>query len=121
MKYLIACIWGLMLEDEVQSKISLIKSCNKEAYKLLNALFETQPDSFKENLHAIGLSIQECRECEDAIRDFKEKELDKVKANESSIFDKWMKEGVPEDVKPSVNATFKYSVHHAGPRKRNGK
>lgn len=31
-------------------------------------------------------TIQECRECEDAIRDFKEKELDKVKANESSIF-----------------------------------
>lgn len=110
LKYLIAGTWGLMLENEVQSKISLIKSCNKEAaYKLLNALFETQPDSFKENLHAIGLSIQECRECEDAIRDFKEKELDKVKANESSIFDKWMKEGVPEDVKPSVNATFKYS------------
>ena len=45
MKYLIAGTWGLMLEDEVQSKISLIKSCNKEtAYKLLNALYETQPD-----------------------------------------------------------------------------
>ena len=45
MKYLIAGTWELMLEDEVQSKISLIKSCNKEtAYKLLNALYETQPD-----------------------------------------------------------------------------
>ena len=64
MKYLIAGTWGLMLEDEVQSKISLIKSCNKEtAYKLLNALYETQPDLFKENLHAIGLSVQECQEC----------------------------------------------------------
>ena len=110
MKYLIAGIWGLMLEDEVQGKISLIKSCNKDAaYKLLNALYETQPDLFKENLHAIGLSIQECRECEDAIRDFKEKELDKAKANESTVFDKWMKEGVPEEVKPSVNASLKYS------------
>ena len=36
MKYLIAGVWGLMLEDEVQGKISLIKSCNKEAaYKHL--------------------------------------------------------------------------------------
>lgn len=49
MKYLIAGTWGLMLEDEVQSKISLIKSCNKEtAYKLLNALYETQPDLKRE-------------------------------------------------------------------------
>lgn len=110
MQYLIAGTWGLMFQDEVQSKISLIKSCNKEAaYKLLNTLFETQPDLFKENLHAIGLSIQECRECEDAIRDFKEKKLDEAKANESSVFDDWMKEGVPEDVKPNVNATLKYS------------
>lgn len=110
LKYLIAGTWGLMLEDEVQSKISLIKSCNKEAtYKLLNALFETQPDSFKENLQAIGLSIQECRECEDAIRVFMEKELDKAKAKETSIFDKWMKEGVPDNVEPSVNATLRYT------------
>ena len=72
MKYLMAGTWGLMLEDEVQSKISLIKSCNKEAaYKLLNALYETQPDMFKENLHAIGLSVQECQECEDAILNIK--------------------------------------------------
>lgn len=88
MKYLIAGTWGLMLEDEVQSKISLIKSCNKEtAYKLLNALYETQPDLFKENLHAIGLSVQECQECADAILTIKKKELNKVKAKEISILD----------------------------------
>lgn len=110
MKYLIAGTWGLMLEDEVQSKISLIKSCNKEtAYKLLNALYETQPDLFKENLHAIGLSVQECQECADAILTIKKKELNKVKAKEISILDQWMKEGVPDDVEPNVNATLKYS------------
>ena len=110
MKYLIAGTWGLMLENEVQSKILLIKSCNKETtFKLLNALYEIQPDLFKENLHAIGLSTQECQECEDAILNLKEKELDKVKANENSILDKWMKEGMPDDVKPNVNATLKYS------------
>lgn len=110
MKFLIAGTWGLMLEDEVQSKISLIKSCNKEAtYKLLNALYETQPDSFKENLHAIGLSVQECQECEDAILSIKKEKLDKVKAKESSILDKWVKEGVPDDVEPNVNAILKYS------------
>lgn len=110
MKYLIAGTWGLMLEDEVQSKITLIKSCNKEAaYKLLNALYETQPDLFKENLHAIGLSVQECQECEDAIHNIKKKELEKVKTKEISILDKWMKEGVPDDVYPNVNATLKYS------------
>jgi hypothetical protein len=110
MKYLIAGTWGLMLEDEVQSKISLIKSCNKEAaYKLLNALYETQPDMFKENLHAIGLSVQECQECEDAILNIKKKKLDKVKAKEISILDKWVKEGVPDGVYPNVNATLKYS------------
>ena len=111
LKYLIAGTWGLMLEDEVQSKISLIKSCNKEAaYKLLNALFETQPDSFKENLHAIGLSIQECRECEDAIRDFKEKELDKVKANESSIFDNGSISAAMSDIAPCRRTCDKYGT-----------
>lgn len=110
MKYLIAGTWGLMLEDEVQSIISSIKSCNKEAaYKLLNALYKTQPDSFKENLHAIGLSVQECQECEDAIFNIMKKTLDKVKVKESSILEKWMKEGVPDDVEPNVNATLKYS------------
>lgn len=110
MKYLIAGTWRLMFEDEVQSKITLIKSCNKEAaYKLLTALYEIQPDSFKENLHAIGLSIKDCQECESALLNVKEKELEKIKANESAIFDKWMKDGVPDGVKPSVNASLKYS------------
>ena len=47
-----------MLEDEVQSKISLIKSCNKEtAYKLLNALYETQPDLEKDLVSEIGTEL----------------------------------------------------------------
>ena len=109
-KYLIASTWGLMLESEIQNKISLINSCNKEAaYKLLNALYKTQPDLFKENLHALGLSVQECQECENAILTIKKKELNKVKAEEISIFDKWKKEGVPDDVVPNVNASLKYS------------
>ena len=47
-----------MLEDEVQGKISLIKSCNKEtAYKLLNALYETQPDLEKDLVSEIGTEL----------------------------------------------------------------
>ena len=93
-----------MLEVEVQGKISLIKSCNKEtAYKLLNALYETHPDLFKK-LHAIGLSVQECQECADAILTIKKKKLNKVKAKEIFILDQWMKEGVPDDVEPATIA-----------------
>ena len=42
MKYLIAGTWGLMLENEIQNKISSIRSYNKEdAYKLLNAYMKS--------------------------------------------------------------------------------
>ena len=110
MKYLIAGTWGLMLENEVQNKISSIRSHNKEdAYKLLNALYEIQPDLFKENLHAIGLSIQECEECKRAILTMKAQELNKIKNNERKLYEKWKKEGVPVDVEPNVRAKLSYS------------
>lgn len=110
MKYLIAGTWGLMLENEVQNKISSIRSHNKEdAYKLLNALYEIQPDLFKENLHAIGLSIQECKECERAILTMRAQELNKIKNNERKLYEKWKEEGVPDDVEPNVRAKLSYS------------
>lgn len=56
------------------------------------------------------LSIKDCQECESALLNVKEKELEKIKANESAIFDKWMKDGVPDGVKPSVNAGLRVGL-----------
>ena len=90
--------------------ISSIRSYNKEdAYKLLNALYEIQPNLFKENLHAIGLSIQECEECKRAILTMRAQELNKIKNNERKLYEKWKEEGVPDDVEPNVRAKLSYS------------